>query len=381
MVVVQLRAIGLLVILQRAGMLPAPADPSSEEHRVSPQRRFSLICGPLPMSAIRLPVLVLRLFLPAVCLPLLGFCLPGPVSVTTAAASELETVSSGYLGGIMNDMGWGMTRAADQTIWVVGETYSFNFPTTPDAFDESYGGLSDGFLAHFSANGSSLLYSTFLGSTLRDVCRDVVLDSEGNIYIVGVTSSEDFPVTPNAADTTHNGWNDAFLIKLDPTGRQLLYGTYLGGSLNDKGRGIVLLDDDRVCITGFTESTDFPVTEDAFDWTCDGEWDVFVTVLDLASGETTYSTYLGGVDQEEAWDLGVDAAGDVYVTGYTKSPDFPSTLDAFDPGWNGQCDAFLTKIDLSGGGLVYSTFIGGGQVGIALGDFSLLTPAKCSSPA
>lgn len=276
-----------------------------------------------------------------------------------AGAAEIELGWSTFLGGGNRDMGWGLTRGADGSVLVVGETLSLDFPTTPDAFDRWHNGVTDTYLARFAPDDGTLLYATVLGSANRDVCRDVAVDAAGNIYLAGSTNSPNFPVTPNAPDPNYNGGHDLYLAKFDPSGRELLCATYIGGSLNEKTRGMVLLGPDLVCVTGFTESPDFPVTPGCFDDTHNGDWDVFVVVVDLSGPGVVAGTYLGGLAEEEAWDLATDAGGNIYVTGYTNSVGFPTTLQSHDPGWNYRWDVFVTKLDSSLGELSYSTFIGG----------------------
>ncbi len=279
---------------------------------------------------------------------------------TTAGAQTLQVEWSTYLGGGAADMGWQLGATGDGEILVVGETYSADFPVTPGAYDTNYAAISEGFFARLSSDGSELLYGSYLGSMQRDVVRDVATDAQGNIYLTGVTSSAQFPTTPDAAFPELTGWsNDAYLVKFDPTGTELLYGTFLGGTINDKARSLALVGPDLVCVTGYTESDDFPVTANAFDAEHNGGWDLFFSCFDLTTGELIYSTYLGGTLDEEPWDMLADGEGCAVVSGYTHSHFFPSTADAFDPLWNGGRDGFLVKMDPLSGQMVWGTFIGG----------------------
>ncbi|MBD3335329.1 MAG: hypothetical protein GF355_07405 [Candidatus Eisenbacteria bacterium] len=307
----------------------------------SPRRR--------PRSAWKLPAMI-ALFLAAA---------PG-----LAAGYALDW--SSYLGGSGEDAGWQIAHGPDASIYVVGETFSEDFPLTPDALIQSADSnpnTAEGYLHRFSPDGAELLYGTYLGGGGHDVCRDVAVDGQGNIYVTGITASFDFPVTANAfSDSLAAPGNDAFLLKLNPEGTELLYGTYLGGSDTDKARSVAILTPQIVCITGRTESPDFPVTSGAYDETYNGGWDLFVALLDVDSGELLYSTLIGGALDEEPWDLRLDDGGNAYVSGFTHSPGFPTTSQAYDTSFNGDEDGFLLKLSPDGRQLVFSTFVGGADL-------------------
>ena len=299
---------------------------------------------------------------PAACLALAALC---AAASTGPLAQEADVLWSTYLGGSGRDFAWGMDHGSDGSIFVVGETFSVDFPTTPGAFDrvaDDEPEYAEGFLSRLNPIGQRLMYGTFLGGSGHDVCRDVVLDSAGNIYIAGITSSPDFPVTPDALDSSYNCCNDVFVVKLDPTGRQILFSTYIGGTGADKARAVAVLEPDLVYVAGHTDSPEFPVTAGAFDETQNGGWDVFVTCIDLSKNEVVYSTLIGGINDDEPWDLAVDAEGNAYVAGFTKSADFPVTAGAFDGYYSGNADGFVAKVTPAGDALVYSTFLGGSDL-------------------
>ena len=202
-----------------------------------------------------------------------------------------------------------------------------------------------------------LSYSTYLGGSSIDVGRGIAVDSSGNAYVAGITSSWDFPITPGAFQTTCSGCSGGtqhvFVTKLNPTGSALVYSTYLGGTNNDSGLGIALDASGGAYVTGITYSSDFPTTPGAFQATCGGGCsgyaDAFVTKLNPTGSALVYSTYLGGTGSDEGQGIAVDTLGDTYVTGGTLSSDFPTTPGAFQTtcgGGEGNCtigDGFVMK--------------------------------------
>jgi hypothetical protein len=231
---------------------------------------------------------------------------------------------------------------------VNGLTASSNFPTTPGAFSTTYnGGSFDAFVTKLNPTGSALVYSTFLGGNADDGGQGIVLDHSGNACVTGWTSSANFPTTPGAYDQSHNGGEDAFVTKLNPTGSALVYSTFLGGSDYERGGGIVLDDFCNAYVTGWTASANFPTTPDAFDTTYNGNGDVFVTKLTPLGDSLAYSTFLGGSGSETSFlegGIALDLYRNAYVTGKTGSTDFPTTTGAYDRTHNGGTDAFVAKI-------------------------------------
>jgi hypothetical protein len=187
------------------------------------------------------------------------------------------------------------------------------------------------------------------------------VDSAGSAYVTGRTDSTDFPTTLGAAQTSLSGKSDAFVTKLNATGSGLVYSTYLGGSNYEDGVGIALDAAGSAYVTAATESTDFPTTSGAVQPShAGGRRDAVVTKLDATGSGLVYSTYLGGSDDDLVEGLAVDGAGTAYVSGSTRSTDFPTTSAAPQPtSAGGGVDAFVTKLNATGSGLVYSTYLGG----------------------
>ena len=270
-------------------------------------------------------------------------------------------VYSTYLGGTGDEGGNGIAVDASGNAYVTGYTRSPDFPVTPGAFQATFSTSGDAFVTKLNATGTALVYSTYLGGTGNDDGRGIAVDSSGNAYVTGHTNSTDFPVTPGAFQSALSGTNtDAFVTKVNTTGTALVYSTYLGGTGSEQGYGIAVDASGNAYVTGRTYSTNFPVTPGAFQPTFSASGDAFVTKLNTTGTALVYSTYLGGTGSEYGNGIAVDANGNAYVTGYTRSPDFPVTPGAFQAtNGGGSGDAFVTKLNATGTALVYSTYLGG----------------------
>jgi len=314
--------------------------------------------------------------------------------VTKLDATGSHLLYSTYLGGSGNDVGRSIAIDASARAYVTGETSSTNFVPArlcAAAYDCSFAGIStDAFVAKLdpAASGpASLLYATYLGGSDLDVGFAIAVDAAGRAYVTGETNSYDFPATHGAFDITcgtdgfcDDGVTDAFVAKIDPSlsgSASLVYSTYLGGSGFDSTNPVNSIAVDRdgnAYVTGCTASDDFPTTPGAYMNRRAGGCDIFVTKLKPdPSGPTPdpsdllYSTYLGGASYDDAWGIAVDGSGDVYLTGFTWSDNFPVTRGAVSGKHNGGVfDAFVVKLkpDPSGptpdpSDLLYSTYLGG----------------------
>lgn len=372
--------------------------------------------------------------------------LDDPIFVTKFDATG-SLVYSTYLGGSfsfgsMGDSAYAIAVDTVGNVTVVGSTGLSTFPTTPGAFQTTYGGGPlDAFITKLNATGSALLYSTYLGTPDRDLATGIaldpsgnayvaattegtadissdilvvklnpsgsalvydavfggsgidsstaiVVDAAGNVYVAGSTFSSDFPTTPNAFQPTSGGGcsitadscGDAFVSKINAAGNTLLYSTYLGGSGGERGNSIALDTAGNIYVTGGTNSSasrlrPFPISFEAVQTIYGGGlFDAFVVKLN-ASGSLAYSTFLGGNEEERGTSLVLDASNNAYVTGFTRSLNFP-TVNAVQAAKGDSerifYDAFVTKLNPSGSALVYSTYLGGsntdGGNGIAVDD-------------
>ncbi|MCX6624822.1 MAG: SBBP repeat-containing protein, partial [Acidobacteria bacterium] len=196
-----------------------------------------------------------------------------------------------------------------------------------------------------SADGSRIVYSTYLGGGGNDRLFGIAVDDSGGAYVCGDTTSTDFPVTA-AAQKQRNGTYDAIAAKLSPDGAKLVYATYLGGTAGNSASAIAVDSKGRAVLTGDTQSPDFPVTTGALAPSHPGnDRDAFVIRLS-GTGAIDYASYLGGTQEEYGMAVAFDSAGNVLIAGQTFSPDFPATSSAVLPFFQGDSKAFLTGLQL-----------------------------------
>lgn len=298
--------------------------------------------------------------------------LSGMVFISKLTADGSTLLYSTFLGGSSSASLQGIAVDDSGNVFVTGDTGggTIPFPTTPGAFDTTHNGAPDAFISKLSADGSTLLYSTFLGGSGFEYVRDILVDDSGNAIVSGGTGegSIPFPTTPGAFSTIHNGEFDAFVSKLSADGSTLLYSTLLGGSDRDRAHAIAVDGAGNVLVTGYTNfssyyppTTPFPTTPGAFDTTYNGALDAFVSKLSADGSTLLYSTFLGGSSSDQAWGIAVDGDDNAYVAGtaFRGYPiSFPTTPGAFDTN-NFNKEAFVSKLSADGSTLLYSTFLGG----------------------
>jgi hypothetical protein len=274
---------------------------------------------------------------------------------------------SSYFGGTSLDSGRAIVVDNAGNIYVSGYTGSPTFITTPGAFQTTIGGpTSDLFIMKLNPTGTAVLYSTYLGGTGNDYGYGMALDANNDVYVTGSTGSSDFPITSGAFQTTLRGPTNAFVAKLNPTGTALLYSTYFGGTGTDQAYGLAIDSSNNAYITGVTNSTNLTTTTGAFQTALIGTGsttDAFVAKFNSTGTALLYSTYFGGTGNDYGYGIAVDSTGSAYVAGYTGSADLSTTAGVLEPakgsgtgGYNG----FVTKLNASGTGLSYSTYLGGG---------------------
>jgi hypothetical protein len=284
----------------------------------------------------------------------------GNAYITKLNPAGSSLVYSTFLGTTGNDETYAIAVDSSGNAYMTGSTSSATFPTTPGAYNHTFGGARDAFVTKLNSSGKGLVYSTFLGGKGWDTGESIALDSSRNVYVTGNTASTDFPTSVGAYNRTFGGLYDVFVTKLNPAGTNLVYSTFLGGHDSDDGHAVATDSSRNAYVTGHTFSSDFPTTTGAFNQTYGGgSYDAFVTKLNPAGTNLVYSTFLGGADSDSGRGIAVDSSGNAYVTGYTKSSDFPTVTGAYNRTFGGSYDAFVTKLNRSGTNLVYSTFLGG----------------------
>jgi len=282
------------------------------------------------------------------------------IFVTRFASNVPTVVYSTYLGGSGEEEAHIVEFCPDGSLWLAGTTDSTNFPTT-NAYQEALAGGTDAFLMKLAPGGTSIVYSTYLGGSADDDASSICLASNGDLLLVGTTDSTNFPVT-NAVQADSAGGIDSFALRIASNGTELVYSTYLGGSgANDIAEGAALDSWDRLYIAGHTDSSDFPTSAPLQIAHSGGTYDVFVSCLASNGSNLVYSTYLGGSSSDRGMDIAVDAQGAAYVTGYTRSTNFP-TRAAFMTEFVGPTSrdaAFVSKLAPGGTYLDYSTYLAG----------------------
>ncbi len=313
-----------------------------------------------------------------------------------------------YLGGSgsdsVNAVALDPSCTSSCPAYLAGDTFSSDFPVK-NAVQGTRGGTgrdTDAFVSKLNADGSALVYSTYLGGSSTDAGSGIAVDSTGRAFVTGSTSSaagmppaKAFPTTARAFQGAQGGRSDAFLAVLKADGSGLDYSTFLGGAFNDSGSGVAV-QGGKAYVTGTTNSPTFPTTAGAFKTTCGtvaapcrsrfGPGDAFVAEIDPANSgaaSLVYSSFLGGGGGDSGAGIAVDPSGAAYVTGNTFSLDFPATPGALQTSLSGSGDAFVAKLRPDGSGLSYATYLGGSKsasgAGIAVDPACASSSSSCSA--
>lgn len=298
-------------------------------------------------------------------------------------------IFASYTGSTADNWGYTATYDALGHLYAGGNTFGVGYPVTSGAYQVNYAGhSSDIVITKFDTTGASLVYSTYLGGSGTEVPHSLVVNSQGQLFMLGSTGSANFPVTPFAYDQTFNGGtaytltailnytsgSDIVVAKLSADGTQLLASTYVGGSANDglntasilkynyadEVRGEVLLDHaGNVLVVSSTYSTNFPVTPGAYQTTPGGGQDAVVFKMDNQLSSMIWSTYLGGSGNDAGYSIETDNQFNVYLGGGTTSTNFPVTPGVVQPVYGGgTSDGWMAKIGPAGNQLLLSTYLG-----------------------
>lgn len=266
----------------------------------------------------------------------------GDAFVAKLSATGSSLLYSTYLGGSSEDTGLDIAVNAAGEAYVVGDTYSFNFPTA-NPLQANNAGEQDAFVAKLTAAGSALIFSTYLGGNRFDRGLAIAVDDQGSAYIAGFTNSPNWVTTPRPFQETLRGPQDAYVVKLNASGTTRLYSTYLGGSQSDQALSIAVDRNRMAYVTGSTISNDFPRARD-LQRTLEGDRDAFITKLAEDGRELLYSSYFGGSGFDQGFAIAVDGVGSAYITGVTNSLTFPQTNPVQNNFGGGTSDAFIAKV-------------------------------------
>lgn len=283
-------------------------------------------------------------------------------------------VMMSYFGGSINDRIIAIKELTTGILLATGWTESLNFPTTEGAYDNSYNDLRDVFICKFDLRGAkrTLIYGTFFGGAGTDYPSGLSVDENNNVYIGGTTNSTDFPLK-NPINNANNGGYDAFITKFSPELNTIVYSTYVGGNKDDISTTSQLGPDKGFYVCGYTESTNLPATGGAIQTKLKGRKDIFIIKLTPSGQLVDYCTYIGGGDDDIPYAMAISEVGNIFITGTTKSSDFPMapyrtqsygnqtivTESPYDRTYNGGWDAFAIKLLGDGGKLDFSTYFGG----------------------
>ncbi len=265
-----------------------------------------------------------------------------------------------FLGGSKTDLGLSIALDQNSNAYITGLTFSADWPTTAGAYQTTLAGNNDAFVTKLSTNGDALIYSTLIGNTGYEFGSGIAVDSVGNAYITGSTSSSNFSTTTGAFQRVYGGsFSDAYVAKLSANGATLIFSTYIGGAGDDRSAGIAIDSSGNSYITGYTYSVNFPTTVNAFQKIYGGgTQDAFVTKLNADGSALIYSTYLGGSGNDYSYSIAVDSQSNVFITGLSEFGGFPTTAGSLQPFYNaGENEGFVTKLSPDGSTLIYSTYL------------------------
>ena len=293
----------------------------------------------------------------------------GAYDATKPLVVDPTILFTGYLSGTSADVPLGIGHDKNGLIYLAGYTYSPDFPSVGTAYTGFFTTTAQQafttVMAPLDPNGNVITYSGFFSGSFGDYLKAFTVDSEGVFYLAGYTDDFFFPITPNAYLNANGGVRRCFVSVIDtklPGMDGLTYSTFFAGTTMDIPTGIAVAGG-KIYVTGYTSSSDYPVTTNAFQSTLPGgTFDGWVAEFDPTQSGTASlvaSTFLGGSGLDTPRSVAVAADGQVWIAGYTRSGDFPTTPNSFRPFYSGGGDAFLTRLDLNAMAVTYSTFLGG----------------------
>lgn len=278
------------------------------------------------------------------------------IFISKISPNGSNLIFSTFFGGTNNELGSDIILDSMSDYYLTGDTQSINFPISSGAYDtnKSY---TDIFVSKMNTSGNSLVFSTFIGGSDKDVGNCLDIDSNNNIYVVGFTESLNYP-TQNPLYNSHGGGElDAILTKLSNNGSSLLFSSFIGGSNDENGYGIKVNSINEAYITGYTKSTDFPIFA-PLNSTLNGSNDVFILALDSSCTSLKFSTFYGGSGSEGARGIDIDENDNIFILGTTSSLDLP-IINAYSTSHSGGTELFLTSFSNNVDKILSSTYFGG----------------------
>ncbi|MBD3353258.1 MAG: hypothetical protein GF364_17390 [Candidatus Lokiarchaeota archaeon] len=267
---------------------------------------------------------------------------------------------STYIGGSMDDMVYDVDVDDQGNVYICGSTKSSDFYVSENSYNDTYGGDTDCYVSKISADGSEVIWSTFIGGPQSDLANSLKVLADGSVIVCGESRSVSFPTTEGAYDESHNGGSDIVVFKISSDGSDLLFSTFIGGSADESTSDLDINSNGIICIAGTTAAADFPTTGGAYNASYGTNVDVCIMELSANGQNLLYATYLGGFDYEDAREVEYTADDKIIVCGSTKSVNFPVTASAYnDTLYAGTYDVYLTKFNSDASDLEFSTFIGG----------------------
>jgi hypothetical protein len=271
--------------------------------------------------------------------------------VTQFNATGTALIYSTLIGGTFTDVAQAIALDGSDDAYITGQTGSYNYPVTPGAFQTNLNGDYQAFVTEINPSGSALVYSTLLGGNESDQGNGIAVDGNGDAYVTGQAFSQNFPLTATAFQTVLGspGGGNAFVTELNPPGSALVYSTFVGGTNSDDATAIAVDGFGDACITGYTNSQNFPTTPGALQPALGSLYGptAFVTMVNATGTALIYSTYLGGNSIDRGNGIAVDGSGNAYVTGYTSSSNFPIVPGSFETSIAGPQNAFVAKIGVN----------------------------------
>lgn len=304
----------------------------------------------------------------------LSFHFPKGYDINYPLIIDPALIFASYSGSTVDNWGYTSTFNDAGNLFAGGVSFGVGYPVTTGAIQTTFGGgAMDISISKFSPNGSSLEYSTYFGGGNSDYPHSMIVNSNDELLVFGVTNSNNFPTTPGAYSTTLSGAYDTYVAKFSANGQTLLASTYIGGSGNDglnnvqplqynyadQHRGEIIVDtNDNIFVATVTSSTDFPVTAGTIQASSAGGNDGCVFKLSPNLNTLLFSTYIGGTGTDAAYSLQFASNGDILITGGTTSSDFPTTPGTLHPTSLGNTDGWLMKINNTATSILASTYIG-----------------------